>query len=521
MKKVKKLSLFLPILAFATIGISVGCSVGLSHSTKTINKLNDYNTSLVSQPTSVIKNSHQEYLQDNSISLAFIFNINKDYVIHLIDKMIETSPNLQSFINNSQYLYSNQGHGTAWMFDYSIDPENQNLATYYLASNTHVLDLHYELMFKNKNGTTMTINIPVNKQSVTGIHAYISQPRGNVYFENDGTNLDQITFNKEVYNNVWYELPNIDVIGLGAYNNKENTKYLADIEVQQNQYFQQIGFSEDGRYLTYKQMLENSSQNPNQGEDDISILKTQIGVNETLKPKYNILNDESNDPRLMYYKQNIQKLNKEFSSLNKMFYKKGDLTDTNINSTFIDKLRFLNQKLDDKTITEHQVRTLVPFSNAISTKLEDKSINLGGFPGQHPNKNLSVAKYYGTEISYNSTYWNKYAINNRLMLKYWKNGQFSYEPFNYENNLMFKNGELHPGSSGSMVLNSNNQVIGIYWGRDPQNNGVFTPIMTNPQNNIVFNWLKYQNNHDKNSQLLRLFTSLYNYNFSNNNPQLM
>ena len=83
------------------------------------------------------------------------------------------------------------------------------------------------------------------------------------------------------------------------------------------------------------------------------------------------------------------------------------------------------------------------------------------------------------------------------------------------------NVNLMPGSSGSMVIDNDYRLVGIYWGIiysvGGDTSGVANTLFAkNNPNSLVAKYLNYIKNIDKNSQLLKLFRNLYNnFNYFN------
>ena len=67
------------------------------------------------------------------------------------------------------------------MIDYKLN-NNSNINTYYLATNTHVLDLSYTISTSINAGQFGNYNFdfifPVNSESVNFLRLFLSQPQG-------------------------------------------------------------------------------------------------------------------------------------------------------------------------------------------------------------------------------------------------------------------------------------------------------------------------------------------------------
>ena len=181
---------------------------------------------------------------------------------------------------------------------------------------------------------------------------------------------------------------------------------------------------------------------------------------------------------------------------------KKDLNNVNTNSTYLTKLRYLNQQIDNQQINRNELLKLFPFANWQKAH----TITVSGFSNE-PSRVGSSAKFNVDEVNHEDIY---QANAYRLILPYWENGQLRIAPYDKVNNYFMNLKQLTPGSSDSMLVNKINQVIGILWDLASSNQNFMTPLFEN-NSNVVYGYLKYQNEHDKNSQLLKLFTSLYNY----------
>lgn len=78
-----------------------------------------------------------------------------------------------------------------------------------------------------------------------------------------------------------------------------------------------------------------------------------------------------------------------------------------------------------------------------------------------------------------------YSLKN--LISYKKNEYASY--LNVANQNLFYNMDLSGGSSGSMAINQNNEVVGIYWGTYTYNNGATYGVVDSFKNNKTTNTL--------------------------------
>lgn len=108
----------------------------------------------------------------------------------------------------------------------------------------------------------------------------------------------------------------------------------------------------------------------------------------------------------------------------------------------------------------------------------------------------------------------------RPSIQYSLNGKFYYSSYNWQDNILMPNVNLMPGSSGSMVIDNDYKLVGIYWGivQGGENiSGVANTLFSkNNSKSLVAKYLNYIKNIDKNSELLKLFRNLHNnFNYFN------
>ena len=512
--KLKKALLWsLPIIS--ATAVAVGVAVPLSQQRLHINS--SFKTQGI---TNTLANTDQtKYINHNEVSLMFASSVKRSYVKDLVSNLIKNNPSLMSFIRTvNDVEFYNVTSGTGWMLDYSIDQNNPNLVNYYLGSNIHVLQLCYEVSLKNPFGQEMKISIPVSGKTVDSIDAYISQPQGNSQYAGDQTNIDSVTSYSGVWDIGWYKLGNFKIIPVGALNSKNaENSYKASIEFTTNNQRYTAAINNDYSITSARQIFENAvNDNTDKLASDFGVLKTQIDISKPMVPdafkngnQTHIEFRRSNygfiPTQADYYDDKQQELRQEFENLNKMFDTKTKLDNVNKDSTYITKLRYLNEQIQNKKITKEQLESLFPFAKIDNAKY----LEIGGFPSK-------PGEYGGLVNKFNVGRVEKDELNGpytiiKDLLPFYNDGNLGFGIYNKSNNYLTILKQLTPGSSGSMALNQNNQIVGILWGMSGQNYNIVTPLFNDSKSNLIYDFLKYQSEHDKNSQLLKLFTSLYNY----------
>lgn len=472
-----------------------------------------------------LPNEQINYLNKNSLSLNFKYVGNypnlKNKIDKLVDDSIASSTNdvfdfrylanwtqklfasneAQNIINNIQMSQS----GTGWIFDYSLDSIN-NLVNYYIATNAHVanLELKYPLYnsldnyeLKDEQRFSIQICFPVNNENVSTYKAYISQPYDdepisiydsqywfpaqNYFNSNQNTILETLPIgqlneenkisvesSKEIY--FYYEI--------NQFNN--NTKNYLFVTKDANNKYQVIP--------SWKINLVDNWLNFLPLADDFQILKLQYRLN--LENNSNLLGSN----KLTKIRDNIKTM---------LNFKNNDAI-IDENSSYIHRLNYL---IDMEKNNKNYDKKWFLFNDFNNLKNDDL-IYFGGFPVVESSNNNNIAIYKYAYSSKNEIYSsNRYLY--RPIIWYLYNGTFFINKYDNQNNLLMKNQQTGPGSSGSMVM-ANNQWIGIYWGVSYYGNdyyGVFTPIYSsNPQKKtIVSKYLEFIKSIDSNSKLLELF----------------
>ena len=495
----------LPILGVTALSVGVAVPLVTQQNNKVALSSNNY-----SKTSQVVGwDQHRQYLNRNEVSILISIQQNNDYIKQFLSNLIQKNPQFINFFRtvSTPPSIGNIEAGTGWMLDYSVDPKNSDDVTYYLATNIHVLALAYNVEFKNAMGQTLKFTIPVNQNSASNLNLYISQPQGHLQSKYDNTELDSYVNNPQYWNDAWYKLGNYDVINLGALNDTNSQSFQASFEFSANGHSLSGQVDNNFNLTSESQLLNNLSQQPTKVAQDISILKTTIPSNKPIMPNYftenlqygnnNFKEVYPNDP------ENI-KLKQEYESINQMFNTKTSLENVNENSSYITKLRYLNEQIQNKKITKDELKTLFPFAKIDNVE----SLIVGGFPGFNEPNGPSGTKFSVGNVLKNEI---KQEKASRSFIYFNDHGQLKYVLYDANNNRFLDLQLLTPGSSGSMAINQNNQIVGILWGGAGTQYNIVTPLFNNPKSNLVYKFLKYQNEHDKNSQLLKLFTGLYNY----------
>ncbi|MDE6472929.1 MAG: DUF31 family protein [Ureaplasma sp.] len=391
-----------------------------------------------------IENDMQQYANDNSISLGFMFQPNYNYVWSRINSFFQTSDLIEAFedqilIGLYQQLTNpnlsgsfNLLFGTSWMIDYKLN-SNSSINTYYLATNAHVLDLSYtisqEIITQNTR-LNFEFTFPVNSESVANLRLFLSQPQGK--------SNQNIEYNAEYadFFETWYQTPinknNINANIIQYANDKNAKKFdfsLNVINTRNNaQYMRLIDSSNNDKSVDA--VIANSPQTPGL---DSALLKLELNP-ETI-------NISSNDS---IANKQIIKLKRIFK-VNENYYDK--------NSNYISKLNDTYNKLEKNAINNYLESDSFPF--ALNQEINE--LTVGGFPGN----NIKSYTYFNTGttdiIKYNEGV-------RRPYIKFLNGNKISYIKY-YESDTSYLGGiNLLPGSSGSMVLDNNNKIVGIYWG---------------------------------------------------------
>ncbi|MDE6289493.1 MAG: DUF31 family protein [Ureaplasma sp.] len=407
-----------------------------------------------------ITNATQQYANDNSISLGFEFQPDYGYAA---DKLEEFFINNDTLIPNSSienYIVQNIREqapgslqnvnllfGTSWMIDYKLNTSNYK-NTYYLATNTHVLDLSYVIKVSELN---LEFTFPVNGSSVNFLNLYLSQPQG----ESELNSPFNASYSK--FETDWYKTnineSNINSSIIQYANNSSNTFDFSIASTTQN--FNEndtILVGSDNKTSTINEQITNTSNN-NMGIDS-SILKLELNPNAI-----------SNNSTQYAGSKQIRKLRKIFD-VNENYEDK--------TSNYISKLKNTYSELQNNQISSYRESSTFPFElNNPGTEL-----TVGGFPGD----NKGQYTYFNTGTT-NTVYYNEKI--NRPYIRFLNGNKLSFVKYDAQDTSFLGGINLMPGSSGSMVLNNENKIVGIYWGATTSlEYGLFIPFEYN--NNLLF-----------------------------------
>ncbi|MDE5599873.1 MAG: DUF31 family protein [Ureaplasma sp.] len=398
-------------------------------------------SSVQSQSHTNIQNETQQYANDNSISLGFAFQPNYDYALAEITDFFENDSTLPKEQENAivwtiietskrNANSTNLLFGTSWMIDYKVNTST-NINTYYLATNTHVLDLSYSISASfringNPNIYSYEFNFPVNSQSVNFLRLFLSQPQG-ISDENLEYNASYSDFLTS-----WYatniDKNNINNSLLQYANNTNETKF--DFTFDYTGFTDTLLIKSDNSTIEMQEQIKQTTSTPSL---DSSILKLNINPNNITVPNTNAV-----------VRKQIQKLKRIFD-VNEQYEDK--------KSNYISKLNKTYLELQNNTITNFKDSESFPFNLGDNAK----ELTVGGFPGNNKNNYT----YFNTGTT-KDVYYNKNV--NRDYIRFLNGNQFSFSKYQSNDTSYLGGINLLPGSSGSMVLDNNNKIVGIYWG---------------------------------------------------------
>lgn len=300
------------------------------------------------------------------------------------------------------------GFGTGWLFAKDESAGNNGL-TYYVATNLHVASF-----IQNNNKSYYTYDSKSNK-----------------YVEGSNTSFEAVDIGQigSWEGNTF--IPGTDKAKLGS----ESTKYYEYFNLSNNVSaspvtiaYETFNMFKDKNIESYNKVYgENYVQN---GTLDLAILKMDFSrikqinsLNNSILNKLSPIKDT-----LRVFDANPTKFAKDFNS------KKDVITVGGFPAT---------QNIAGPTSYWNSA------SNTLLKETKDGSIAIGN----HDWKN-------GISETNNETIKKKYALPNQIA--YVTNEYASY--LNVAKQNLFYNMDLSGGSSGSMAVNQNNEVIGIYWG---------------------------------------------------------
>ncbi len=450
-----------------------------------------------------VNNEQELYINNNSLSLLFYIDNNPNYYSELLKNIID-NPQNTNYWNIFYYLLNNQNDaalynissGTTWLFDYNIE---DNYNTYYFATNIHVLNIGYSVIYNLNNYEQINFFIPYNNPISGDLNIYLTQPNGNKN-SREYNELNKIPINsKDGLNKYWLNFNEYykRIIPLGAIygqNIPNNNPYIANLIYTNSKNNKNISLYIDNQYIVHNSYKYNQK---NILANDMGIIEFQLNPNDINTSKYNFVNKYI------------------VNSIFNIFCVPTTINENIINMTYIQKVKFLNELIDegyDENKDEIEKNFLFQsFEYNLS-----KFYTVAGYPGISYSNNASYVTYNCRTISSNIIKKNNIDNNVRNQINLWFDNRNYYYPYNWENNYLFSGINLGHGSSGSMVINESYQLLGIYWGviqSDEWINGMVTPIYNNDADNLVFRWLKYLNNDNINSELLKLFEKLKVHNF--------
>lgn len=512
----------------------------------------------ISNGLTAIDNEQEKYINQNSASILFYSEPNIQYLTTYLAKYLEDNarykpvdsdtPNeqdtgqtnayivtqtlnniLTNGTNGKDYQVSNILLGTTWLLDYSLaqnpdidNPEaTKNLTTYYFATNMHVLNVAYNVVASQTlNGKTydLELNVPVSSASTTNLDVFLSQPQGGKKVDSSGqtipNNLTIPANNSSLFSTAWYKTPltkdtfEKSIIPGGTTLSK-NTGYdlTASLTItdsnspkKQSYYY----YSNGGKNVSSVDKVDKTTQMTS----DFSIIKITDSADNITLP----------DKNSRYYNS--------FLGLKTMLTIDTSKIGVAKNSSYLTKLNYLNNLATNKNSSRSTIDELFLFRDYSSLNVDTTVLSIAGYPSTtNQTSGLASANFNSNTISYSlSTYTGE--DNNttgyaRPNIQYSWNGKFYYSSYNWQDNILMPNVNLMPGSSGSMVIDNDYRLVGIYWGIiysvGGDTSGVANTLFAkNNPNSLVAKYLNYIKNIDKNSQLLKLFRNLYNnFNYFN------
>lgn len=521
----------------------------------------------ISNGLTAIDNDQEKYINQNSASILFYSTPNIQYLTTYLSKYLEDNAEykpgepdapsensrvttneqdtkqtnayivtqtlneiLTNGTNGKDYKVTNILLGTTWLLDYSLaqNPNidnteaTKNLATYYFATNMHVLNVAYNVVVSKKSNDGKTydleLNVPVSSVSTTNLDVFLSQPQGDKKVDDLGQTIpDNLTIpanNSGLFSTAWYKTPltkdtfESSIIPGGTTLSKNKsydlTASLTITDSNGDKQMQSYYYYSDGRNNlssvdTYDKTVEMVS--------DFSIIKITDSADNIKLP----------DKSSRYYNS--------FLGLKTMLTIDTSKTDVEKNSSYLTKLNYLNSLATNKNSNRSTIDELFLFRDYSSLNVDTTVLSIAGYPSTtDQTTRLVSANFNSNTISYSlSTYTGDkdsttgYA---RPSIQYSLNGKFYYSSYNWQDNILMPNVNLMPGSSGSMVIDNDYKLVGIYWGivQGGENiSGVANTLFSkNNSKSLVAKYLNYIKNIDKNSELLKLFRNLHNnFNYFN------
>lgn len=521
----------------------------------------------ISNGLTAIENDQEKYINQNSASILFYSTPNIQYLKTYLSKYLEDNAEykpgepdapsensrvttneqdtkqtnayivtqtlneiLTNGTNGKDYKVTNILLGTTWLLDYSLaqnhdvdNPEaTKNLATYYFATNMHVLNVAYNVVVsKEIDGKKydLELNVPVSRVSTTNLDVFLSQPQGDKKVDDLGQTIpNNITIpanDSGLFSTAWYKTPltkdtfESSIIPGGATLSRNKSYDLtASLTItdsngpkKQSYYYHT---NEEGKKVSF---VDEIPDKPPQMVSDFSIIKITDSADNITLP----------DKSSRYYNS--------FLGLKTMLTIDTSKTDVAKNSSYLTKLNYLNSLATNKNSNRSTIDELFLFRDYSSLNVDTTVLSIAGYPSTtDQTTRLVSANFNSNTISYSlSTYTGDkdsttgYA---RPSIQYSLNGKFYYSSYNWQDNILMPNVNLMPGSSGSMVIDNDYKLVGIYWGivQGGENiSGVANTLFSkNNSKSLVAKYLNYIKNIDKNSELLKLFRNLHNnFNYFN------
>lgn len=315
------------------------------------------------------------------------------------------------FYDGSNYMY-----GTGWIFAKDNDdkgtPDNYHDDTYYIATNLHVASA-----IQNRNQTSYV----VNNNSATKT-SYVNYNK--IYFgvvsedgQTSGTNYTLEDYTKTYYNSY---------IDISNYSSEDLIAYTTfDMFNKMNIY--------DLTQSYYKDVVEN-------GTMDLAILKIDFS-------QLKAINNKTSNTLV---EQNLDAYIKNPTTFNSSGY-------TTNESVTIAGFPYYK----DSQTNQHGTKWSATY-NVPPRQLTNNLNETTGYLATYANK-ANQAWLNGVSDNDKHSVDNiidKYVLNGDISYKY--NGYAGYR--NIARQAMFYNVLLSSGASGSMAINENNEVVGIYWG---------------------------------------------------------
>lgn len=491
------------------------------------------------------KYDQEQWIGDNSVSLMIEAKPNANGIANAVNKLKETAgldSNIRKMLDsmvgtiNNADKYSYNQFGTGWILDYSNNSKD-NLTDYYIATNMHVLNSYFELIFDSSRYSSygyeesikVGVRIPFNKTTVSNLNVYISQPKYSLKDQkyNDKSYADQLSsqwYKTNVNIENWTE----NLIPIGAYNTEGGNKgfeysqafdmeltwqYESNSNLKQTLYFKS---NSNGGYLTKEPEVGNESFQ--HGIDDFSVFK--IGLANNAFDSMIAANNE--------YSKMFQSMKNLFSTTTNVEVKK--------NSSYISKLNKLLDITENNAYNKENIDELFMFGESSNITKDKTQISIGGYPliqEKVPSNNTYKWESYTTFntntltgnniIDYPPNYYhtrdrmgiNQYTYKGNLYKIKWKD----------PNNYILKNVNLLAGSSGGVGIDQNYKLSCINWGTFIQieyyqgikyvldsssSTGLYT---SNDKNSLIWKWVDYSIKNNKQTKLAELFTRLEKFNY--------